>query len=65
MWRRRAACPRKLLPHLIFDNQALASQRAMAAILGVILRSPPARQIMASKQMKSKYLVALLDRLKL
>ena len=53
------------LQNLIFDNQALASHRAMAAILGVILRLPPARQIMASEQMKSKYLVALLNRLSL
>ena len=58
------AIERGMLQNLIFDNQALTSHRAMAAILGVILRLPPARQIMASEQMKSKYLVALLHWLK-
>jgi hypothetical protein len=28
----------------------------MAAILGVILKLPPVKQIMASRQMKSRYL---------
>lgn len=37
----------------------------MAAVLGVILRLPPAKQIMASEQMKSKYVVTLLNWLKL
>ena len=59
------AIERGKLQNLIFDNQALTSHRAMAAILGAILRLPPARQIMASEQMKSKYLVTLLNWLKL
>jgi hypothetical protein len=50
------AIERGKLQNLIFDNQAFASHRAMAAILGVILRLPPLKQIMASKQMKSRYL---------
>jgi ferredoxin len=50
------AIERGKLQNLIFDNQALASHRAMAAILGVILKLPPAKQIMASRQMKSRYL---------
>jgi hypothetical protein len=33
----------------------------MAAILGVILKLPPVKQIMASNQMKSKYLVSLIN----
>jgi hypothetical protein len=32
----------------------------MAAILGVILKLPPVKQIMASKQMKSHYLENLM-----
>lgn len=52
------------LQDLIFDNRALWSHRAMAAVLGVILKLPPVKQIMASKQMKSRYLVYLLDKLK-
>jgi len=50
------AIERGKLQNLIFDNQALASHRAMAAILGVILKLPPAKQIIASRQMKSRYL---------
>jgi ferredoxin len=58
------AIERGQLQNLIFDNQALASHRAMAAILGAILRLPPIHQAMASQQMKSKYLVTLLQWLK-
>ncbi|MBC8059452.1 MAG: 4Fe-4S binding protein [Clostridiaceae bacterium] len=47
------------LQNLIFDSQAYASHRAMAAILNVILKLPPLKQAMASKQMKSVYLEKL------
>ncbi|GAB6154731.1 4Fe-4S dicluster domain-containing protein [Desulfosporosinus burensis] len=50
---------RGTLQNLIFDNQAHYSHRAMAAILGGILKMPPIKQIMAREQMKSKYLAAL------
>jgi ferredoxin len=56
------AIERGKLQNLIFDNQAHLSHRAMAAILGVILKLPPIKQILASEQMKSKYLVSLIDR---
>jgi len=56
------AIERGKLEDLIFDNQALASHRAMAAVLGVILRLPPLKQALASKQMKSRYLDHLLSR---
>ncbi len=46
--------------NLLFDNQAFLSHRVMAAVLGVILKLPPAKQILASKQFKSRYLVALI-----
>ncbi|SDG66410.1 4Fe-4S dicluster domain-containing protein [Desulfosporosinus hippei] len=52
------------LQNLIFDNQAHYSHRAMAAILGAILKMPPTKQIMASEQMKSKYLLALVKNYK-
>jgi ferredoxin len=58
------AIERGKLQNLIFDNQALASHRAMAAILGVILKLPPLKQAMASRQMRSRYLEALITRLK-
>jgi hypothetical protein len=34
----------------------------MAAILGVILKLPPIKQAMASKQMKSRYLEYVISR---
>jgi ferredoxin len=55
------AIERGQLQNLIFDNQAQANHRAMAAILGVILKLPPVKQIMASKQMKSHYLAHLMQ----
>ena len=57
------AIERGKFQNLIFDNHALVSHRAMAAILGVILKLPPIKQAMASEQMRSKYLVSLINRL--
>jgi hypothetical protein len=57
------AIERGKLQNLIFDNQAHLSHRVMAAILGVILKLPPVKQVMASNQMKSKYLVSLINRM--
>jgi ferredoxin len=54
------AIERGKLQHLIFHNQALRSHRLMASILGVILRLPPIKRLMASRQMKSRYLERLL-----
>lgn len=56
------AIERGKLQNLIFDNRALFSHRAMAAILGVILKLPPVKQAMASHQIKSRYLEALIRR---
>jgi ferredoxin len=55
------AIERGKLQNLIFDNQAQWNHRAMAAILGVILKLPPIKQIMASQQMKSRYLQQLMQ----
>ena len=52
------------LQNLIFDNQALESHRAMAMIMSVIAKLPPAKQIMASKQVKSVYLDKMLEKIK-
>ena len=48
------------LQNLIFDNQAFANHRAMAAVFGTILKLPPLKQAMASKQFKSVYLDRIL-----
>jgi len=50
------------LQNLFFDNQAHFRHRAMASILGAILKLPPMKQILASKQVQSKYLVSLIER---
>jgi ferredoxin len=56
------AIERGKLQNLIFDNQVLWNHRAMAAVLGVILKLPPIKQVMASKQVKSRYLEKLIRR---
>ena len=55
------ALERGRLQDCIFDNRALFSHRAMAAVLGVILRLPPTKQVLATQQMRSRYLVRLLE----
>ena len=57
------AIERGKLQNLIFDNQALFSHRALAALFGVILRLPPIKQAMASKQIKSRYLERLIAKI--
>ena len=49
------------LQNLVFDNQAFANHRAMAAVFGTILKLPPLKQGLASKQFKSVYLDHLLS----
>lgn len=49
------------LQNLIFDNQAFANHRAMAAVFGSILKLPLVKQALASKQLKSVYLDRLLS----
>ena len=55
------AVDRGTLQHLIFDNHALASHRAMAAVLGAILRLPPVKRSMARDQLGSRYLDRLIE----
>jgi NAD-dependent dihydropyrimidine dehydrogenase PreA subunit len=56
------AIERGKLQHLIFDNRVLWNHRALAALLGVILKLPPVKQILAGKQMKSRYLERLISK---
>ena len=60
----RMAIERGKLQNLIFDNRVLWSHRALAAVLGVILRLPPIKQALASEQIKSRYLETLIKRMK-
>ena len=55
------AIEKGMLQELIFDNKALFSHRAMAAILSAILKMPPIKQMMASAQMRSVYLEKLIS----
>ena len=55
------AIERGKLQNLIFDNQVLWSHRAMAAVLGAILKLPPVKQALASEQLKSRYLETLIS----
>jgi len=50
------------LQDLIFDNRVLWNHRALAGVLGVILKLPPLKQGMASEQFKSRYLEYLITR---
>ena len=58
------AIERGKLQNLIFDNRVLWSHRALAALLGVVLKLPPVKQVMASRQMRSRYLETLIERKK-
>jgi ferredoxin len=57
------AVERGTLQHLIFDNQVLHSHRALASVLGVILRLPPVKRSLASILLQSRYVDAVIDRL--
>ena len=57
------AIERGNLQHLIFDNRVLFSHRALAAVLGVLLRLPPIKQVMASEQIKSRYFENLIKKM--
>jgi ferredoxin len=58
------ALERGRLQDCIFDDRTLLGHRAMAAVLGVILRLPPTKQLLATEQMRSRYLVTLLQHVK-
>jgi ferredoxin len=50
------------LQNLIFDNQVLWNHRALAAVLGVVLNLPPIQRVLASNQVKSRYLEAIITK---
>ena len=54
------AIERGKLQNLIVDNQVLWSHRALAAVLGVILKLPPVKQMLVMRQVKSRYVEALI-----
>ena len=58
------AIERNTLQHIIFDNQVLFSHRALATLLSVIFTLPPAKRLLAGRQLQSRYLESLISRLK-
>jgi len=54
------AVERGKLQHLIWENRALFSHRALAAVVGVILRLPVLQQALAKSQMGSRYLDSMI-----
>jgi ferredoxin len=55
------AIERGTFQHLLFDNRVMWNHRALAAVLGVVLRLPPIKQVMASQQVKSRYMEHLIS----
>ena len=53
------------LQNLLFDNRALWNHRALAAVLGVVLQLPPIKQVMASRQVKSRYMEYLITHIRI
>jgi Pyruvate/2-oxoacid:ferredoxin oxidoreductase delta subunit len=56
------AIERGYLHNLVFDNRVLWNHRALAAVLGVILRLPPMKQAVASQPFQSRYLETLIQK---
>lgn len=57
------AIERGTFQHMLFDNRVLWNHRALAAVLGVVLKLPAIKQIMASTQVKSRYLEYLVRKM--
>ncbi len=55
------AIERGKLQNLIWDERALWSHRALAAVFGAVLKLPPVKRAMASEQVRSRYLNRLLS----
>jgi len=56
------AIERGNLQDLLFDDRTLFSHRAFSSVLKAILKLPPIKQAMASRQVKSRFLEALFSR---
>lgn len=57
------AVERGNLQDLIFDNRVLWSHRMLSAFLGAILKLPPIQRTIASRQVKSRYLEQLIQKI--
>ncbi|MBN2429590.1 MAG: 4Fe-4S binding protein [Deltaproteobacteria bacterium] len=52
----KMAVERGKLQNLIFDDQTLVSHRVLRAVLGAILKLPPAQRLLAGRQIGSSYI---------
>jgi len=57
----RMAVERGKLQNFIFDNQLQFSHRAMAALIGAVLRLPPVKRALATSQLGSAYIDRLVE----
>jgi Fe-S-cluster-containing hydrogenase component 2 len=57
------AIDKNMLGDLMFDNSSLASHRIMASFINVILKLPPAKQLLANQQIRSKYLARMCEKM--
>jgi Pyruvate/2-oxoacid:ferredoxin oxidoreductase delta subunit len=56
------AIERGKLAEVLYDDRTLASHRILGAVLGTVLKLPPVARALASEQVKSRYVEALLAR---
>jgi hypothetical protein len=56
------ALERGNLADVVFDDRTLASHRALAAVLGAILKLPPVKRALTTEQVRSVYLERLIER---
>ncbi|HUM03656.1 MAG TPA: 4Fe-4S dicluster domain-containing protein [Thermoanaerobaculia bacterium] len=56
------ALERGQLADLLFDDRTLTSHRILGSVLGAVLKLPPVKRALASEQVKSRYVGALIAR---
>ncbi len=57
------ATERGNLQDLIFDNRMLFSHRLLAGVLGAILKMPAVKRSLAQKQLKSRFIEKICERI--
>lgn len=57
------AIERGTLPDIFLDNPSIPGYRLLTTVLGVIFKLPPVKQLLAARQLQSRYLERLVQRL--
>lgn len=55
------AIERGKLQHMLFDDMTKVSHRTLSTFLGALLRLPPAKQLLAGQQLRSKFVKFMVD----